>query len=122
MTILQINALGVTLGDPLFTDLSLSVAKGDRIGLVAANGRGKSTLLGCIAGSFEPTTGDITRARGLRVGYVEQNIPAAARQKTLYDMVLSALPPEQADYESWRVDVVLDDLKVPHDSAAHIAV
>ena len=115
MTILQINALGVTLGDPLFTDLSLSVAKGDRIGLVAANGRGKSTLLGCIAGSFEPTTGDITRARGSRVGYVEQNIPAAAREKTLYDMVLSALPPEQADYESWRVDVLLDDLKVPHD-------
>jgi ATPase subunit of ABC transporter with duplicated ATPase domains len=36
-------------------------------------------------------------------------------QHTLYDMVLGALPQEQADYESWRVDVVLDDLKVPYD-------
>ncbi len=115
MTIININALGVTLGDPLFTDLNLTISKGDRIGLVAANGRGKSTLMGCIAGTFEPTTGDITRARGLRVGHVEQNVAAAALEKTLYDHVLAALPQEQADYESWRVDVVLDDLKVPYD-------
>ena len=115
MTILQLNALGVTLGDPLFTDLSLTISKGDRIGLVAANGRGKSTLLGCIAGSLEPTTGDITRARGLRVGHVAQHIPADAQQQTLYDMVLCALPQEQAAYESWRVDVALDDLKVPYE-------
>ncbi len=115
MTILNINALGVTLGEPLFTDLNLTISKGDRIGLVAANGRGKSTLMGCIAGTLDPTTGDITRARGLRVGHVEQNVPPHALDKTLYDHVLAALPAEQADYESWRVDVVLDDLKVPYD-------
>ena len=113
MTLINIQSLGVTLGDPLFSDLSLTISKGDRIGLVAANGRGKSTLLGCIAGSFDPTTGDITRARGLRVGHVEQNVPAEALTQTLYDWVLAALPQEQADYESWRVDVVLDDLNVP---------
>ncbi len=73
------------------------------------------TLMGCIAGTFEPTTGDITRARGLRVGHVAQNVPPAAEGTTLYEMVLSALPQEQADYESWRVDVVLDDLQVPYD-------
>ncbi len=115
MTIININALGVTLGDPLFTDLNLTISKGCRIGLVAANGRGKSTLMACIAGTFEHTNGDITRARGLRVGYVEQYVPDAALGQTLYDMVLAALPQEQADYESWRVDVVLNDLKVPYD-------
>ena len=115
MTLININALGVTMGNVLFTDLNLTISKGDRIGLVAANGRGKSTLMGCIAGTIEQTTGDITRSRGLRVGHVEQNIPAAALTRTLHDLVLSALPPEQADYESWRVDVVLDDLQVPHD-------
>jgi ATPase subunit of ABC transporter with duplicated ATPase domains len=115
MTIININALGVTLGDPLFTDLNLTISKGDRIGLVAANGRGKSTLLGCIAGTFEHTTGEMTRARGLRVGHVAQYVPGDALQKTLYNMVLDALPQEQAEYESWRVDVVLDDLKVPYE-------
>ncbi|WP_298914554.1 ABC-F family ATP-binding cassette domain-containing protein [uncultured Roseobacter sp.] len=113
MTLINVQSLGVTLGDPLFDNLTFTISKGDRIGLVAANGRGKSTLLGCLAGSFEPTTGDITRARGLRVGHVKQDVPAQALTKSFYNWVLSALPQEQADYESWRVDVVLDDLMVP---------
>ncbi|MDG1738730.1 MAG: ABC-F family ATP-binding cassette domain-containing protein [Paracoccaceae bacterium] len=115
MTIINTNALGVTLGDPLFTNLNLTISKSDRIGLVAANGRGKSTLLGCLMGSIEHTKGEITRARGLRVGYVKQNVPEDALTLTLYDWVLAALPQEQAEYESWRVDVVLDDLKVPYE-------
>ncbi len=113
MTLINITALGVTLSDRLFSDLSLTLSKGDRIGLVAANGRGKSTLLACMSGTFEPTTGEITRARGLCVGHVEQNVPQDALALTLYDWVLSALPQEQAEYESWRVDVVLNDLHVP---------
>lgn len=115
MNIINIQSLGITLGAPLFTDLTLTISKGDRIGLVAANGRGKSTLMACIAGDIEPTTGDITRARGLRVGHVKQDVPAQALTQTLYDWVLSSLPQEQADFESWRVDVVLDDLNVPVD-------
>lgn len=115
MTIIHINALGVTLGASLFSNLTLNIAKGDRIGLVAANGRGKTTLLQSIADVFEPTTGEITRARGLRVGHVAQNLPGGTLDQTLYDMVLAALPAEQADYEAWRADVVLDDLKVPYE-------
>ncbi|WP_106746792.1 ABC-F family ATP-binding cassette domain-containing protein [Yoonia maritima] len=113
--ILSINSLGVTLGDPLFSDLNLTISKGDRIGLVAANGRGKSTLMGCMAGTVEPTSGEITRARGLRIGHVEQHIAPERLSQTLYDLVLSALPPEQADFEAWRVDVVLGDLQVPYE-------
>ena len=45
MTLISLTNLGITIGEPLFHDLSLSLAKGDRLGLVAANGRGKSTLL-----------------------------------------------------------------------------
>ena len=115
MTLININALGVTLGDPLFSGLNLTISKGDRIGLVAANGRGKSTLMGCIAGLVDPTVGEITKARGLTVGHVTQNLPEAAENLTLYDYVLAAMPPEQAEYESWRVDVVLDELTVPYD-------
>ena len=65
MSLINIRALGVTLSTDLFSNLNLSIAAGDRIGLVAANGRGKSTLLKCITGDVEPTTGEITRARGL---------------------------------------------------------
>ena len=41
MTLINIRNLGVTLGAPLFSQLNLVVNAGDRIGLVAANGRGK---------------------------------------------------------------------------------
>ena len=115
MSLLQINNLGITLSEPLFTDLSFNLNKGDRLGLVAANGRGKSTLLSIIAGQAEQTTGDITRARGLRIGNVPQYVSDDQRDKTLYDVVLAALPQDQADYKSWRLDVVLDDLSVTYE-------
>lgn len=115
MSLLTLQNLGITLGDPLFVDLTLTLSKGDRLGLVAANGRGKTSLLHCITDETEPTTGAITRARGLRVGHVAQYVPDDQLDQTFYDLVLSALPPEQVDFESWRVDVVLDDLSVPYD-------
>ena len=65
MTLINIRNLGVTLSAPLFSRLNLVVNAGDRIGLVAANGRGKSTLLRCIAGMMEASEGEITRSRGL---------------------------------------------------------
>ena len=61
---------------PLFQNLDLVIGERDRLGLVAGNGAGKTTLLKCLAGLLEPTQGDITRARGMRVGLVEQDVPA----------------------------------------------
>ena len=115
MTQLAIRNLSVTLGVPLFSGLDLVIGKGDRIGLVAANGRGKSTLLRCLSGTYEPTTGEITRARGLRIGHLEQDIPADLSNLTLQALVLSTLAPEQAEFEGWRVDIVLDDLSIPQE-------
>ena len=112
MSLLTLNAVGVTYADPLFTGLDLTLNKGDRLGLVAANGRGKSTLLALMAGTQDPTTGEITRARGLRVGHVTQDLPETG--VTLYEHVLAQLPPDTAEYESWRVDVLLDQLSVPY--------
>ena len=113
MTIIITKSLGVTLGEPLFSDLNLTISRSDRIGLVAANGRGKSTLLSCLAGELDPTTGEITRARDLNIGHVRQSLPDDALSQSIYDWVRASLPLDQADYESWRVDVVLGDLEVP---------
>ena len=115
MTLLTTKSLGVTYADMLFSNLDLIINPGDRIGLVAANGRGKSTLLRCLAGEQDPTHGTVTTRRGLRVGHVTQDVPTALALIPLYDAVLLALPPDLADSESWRVDIVLDDLEVPAD-------
>lgn len=113
MSLITIRDLGVTLGAPLFSGLNLTVNADDRIGLVAANGRGKSTLLRCIAGHLEPSDGEITRARGLTVGYVAQDVPAAILDTPFFGAVLEALTVERRAAERWRVDVALDSLQVP---------
>ena len=115
MTLINLRNLGVTLGIPLFSNLNLSIEKSDRIGLIAANGRGKSTLLSAIAGEVDPTSGEITTTRGLRIALVPQDVPEHLLGLSLYDAVLSALDSEQAETESWRVDIALDDLSVPPD-------
>ena len=113
MSILAAKSLSLTLGVPLFAGLSFNLEPGDRLGLVAANGRGKSSLLRCLAGALEATSGDITRARGTVVELVEQDAPPALLGLSLRSAVLGALPADDADAESWRVDVILDDLEVP---------
>ncbi|MET1413465.1 ABC-F family ATP-binding cassette domain-containing protein [Roseibium sp. HPY-6] len=115
MSLINLRNLGVFLSAPLFENLNLSLGKTDRIGLVAANGTGKSTLLRVIAGEAEPTHGDITTMRGLKTALVSQDVPDGLMQLTFYEAVLSALDSEQADSESWRVDIVLHDLQVPED-------
>jgi ATPase subunit of ABC transporter with duplicated ATPase domains len=113
MTLMNIRNLGVTLSAPLFSRLNLVVNAGDRIGLVAANGRGKTTLLRCMAGTMEASEGEITRSRGLTVGYVEQDMPEALMDRPFYAAVLEALPADQRLGERWRVDVALESLEVP---------
>ncbi|HWG74446.1 MAG TPA: ABC-F family ATP-binding cassette domain-containing protein [Acidimicrobiales bacterium] len=59
-------------GRPLFEDLSLTVADGDRVGVVGINGTGKSTLLRLLAGVEQPETGTARRGRGARVAFLDQ--------------------------------------------------
>jgi ATPase subunit of ABC transporter with duplicated ATPase domains len=112
MTIINIRNLGVTLGAPLFSNLNLTLNAGDRLGIVAANGRGKSTLLRAIAGLVEPTAGDIARSRGTTLGFVEQNMPEKLLAEPFYRAVQLALPEDHAESEGWRVDILLDALRV----------
>jgi ATP-binding cassette subfamily F protein uup len=56
----------------LLDEVSLGVAKGERIGVVGRNGDGKTTLLNLIAGRVEPDAGRVSRARGLHIGYLDQ--------------------------------------------------
>ena len=59
--------------DQIIEDVSFSVNKGDRIGIVGPNGAGKSTLMGIIAGQIEPTTGNVYKRSEYSLGYLTQN-------------------------------------------------
>ncbi len=113
MSLINVRGLGVVSPRLLFQGLDFAVESGDRVGLVAGNGAGKTTLLRCIAGVGEASTGEITRQRGLRVGYVEQEVPAGLLGLTLAEAVRRGLPAEARAAEEWRVGYVLDLLQTP---------
>ncbi len=70
---LQIENISKSFGDlVLFNDISFTVEERQRIGLIARNGKGKSTLLKIIAGEEPLDSGKITMRNGIRVGYLEQ--------------------------------------------------
>lgn len=70
---LQIDSLTKSFGDlVLFENLSFGIAQGQKIGLIAKNGTGKTTLLNIIAGKESYDSGNIVFRSDLRVGYLEQ--------------------------------------------------
>jgi len=95
---------------PLFREVSLSVSRGDKIGLNGHNGCGKSTLLKILAGGIAPDSGEISRRQGLRLGMVEQFLPEDVAKRTLLDAVQSRIPAAERDAESYRAALVLDTL------------
>ena len=70
---LQVENLTKSYGDRMILDtVSFGVNEGDKIGIIAKNGTGKSTLLSIIAGNEDYDSGKITLRNGLRVAYLSQ--------------------------------------------------
>ena len=113
MALVTFTDAGLTAIDPLFSDLTFSISNNDRIGLIAGNGRGKTSFLRAVTGELDLTAGSVTRSRGLKLGLVPQDLPEAWRDMTLQSLVSDGLAPELRDTDSWRVDVALDELQTP---------
>lgn len=85
---LQVENLTKSYGDRLlFEDVTFGVYEGDKIGIIAKNGTGKSTLLKLIAGKESPDSGNIIFRNGLRVGILEQT-PVFGTDMTVMDYCL----------------------------------
>jgi ATP-binding cassette subfamily F protein uup len=99
--VILVDAQGLTAarpGKPLFQDVSVTVASGDRLAVVGINGCGKSTLLAALAGTNPPEGGDLRRGRGTRITFLDQ---------------AASLPPgtvRAVAGGTWESDAVLDHL------------
>ncbi|MGA3004393.1 MAG: ABC-F family ATP-binding cassette domain-containing protein [Acetobacteraceae bacterium] len=113
MSLIHLRNVGVISPRSLFKNLDLTIHEIDRIGLIAGNGMGKTTLLRCLAGQAEPGIGEITCRRGLRIGFVEQDIPAGLLDLTMNEAIRRALPVAERETLSWKIGLVLDLLETP---------
>lgn len=111
---LQVEDLTKSYGDRmLFDSITFGVNEGDKIGVIAKNGTGKSTLLRLLSGHESPDSGTITFRNDLRVGFLDQS-PVFEPGTTLMHNLLPAI--YDTDHEEWgredRVRQMLSQLGI----------
>jgi ATP-binding cassette subfamily F protein uup len=109
-----LDAVELTVSRPdrdLFRDVSITVRRGDRIGVVGINGTGKSTLLRVLAGSRTPDRGQVRFGRGVTVSVLDQE--AALPSGLVIEAVVPGgadSPDGDPDQGRWEAEAVLDRL------------
>ncbi|MCY4106439.1 MAG: ABC-F family ATP-binding cassette domain-containing protein [Chloroflexi bacterium] len=106
------------LGHEVFRDLTWAIEERARVGLVGPNGAGKSSLLRAIAGELIPESGQVVRARGLRIGYLPQDISLPPQQTLLEAASQPAAEITALDGELARLDAQLGEPAVYGDEGA----
>jgi len=102
--LIRANGLSKSLGGKqLFNGLDLIASPGDRIGLVGANGVGKTTLIRVLVGDLEPDAGDLMRAEKLKVVWFDQSRAQLDMQKTVRDVLCPNGDTVQHDGHAWHV-------------------
>jgi ATP-binding cassette subfamily F protein 3 len=88
---LQAKSIGFAYepASPLFTDLSLTILAGERIGIVGPNGKGKTTLLKILAGALAPQAGEVLYHPAIEKGFFEQtNVSHLIPNRTVEEEIL----------------------------------
>jgi len=91
MLLFRLTDLHLAYGPQVLLEkVSLSIQSGERIGLLGRNGAGKSTFLKLLSQQIKPDGGELWQQQGLKVAYLNQELPAANEQ-SVYDFVLDGL-------------------------------
>ena len=93
MSILNVEHLTHGFGDrAIFADVSFRLLKGEHIGLVGANGEGKSTFMSIVTGKLMPDEGKVEWAKNVRAGYLDQHA-VLEKGMTIQEVLKSAFDP-----------------------------
>lgn len=120
MILLQVQQVARYFGaDTLFENVSLDVSDNSRIALVGRNGVGKSTLLKMIIGNESPDAGQITKKKGLTIGYLAQNTGLES-DKMIYAEMLSVFERLQImEKNLHEMEAKIADPGADHSSSAY---
>lgn len=88
---IAINNLTFEIGArALYNDANWHIKPGEKIGLIGANGTGKTTLLKIIVGDYSPTSGTISKAKELKMGYLNQDLLSYQSDKSILHVAMEA--------------------------------
>ena len=108
--VLDIQNLSKRFGERvLFQDISFSIAEGQRVGLIAQNGTGKSTLLSLLTGDDTPDSGTIIYRNGIRTGFLRQE-PRFPKDATVLEACFSGVNPD--DDTRLKAKQILTQLRI----------
>ena len=105
---IQFNHVAKSFGaQPLFDDLTFTVNRRERVGLVGRNGHGKTTVFRMILVEVPADGGDILIPKRYRIGHLDQQLHFS--EATVLDEAVLGLPEEHRD-ERWRAEQILSGL------------
>jgi len=132
MSILTVRNLSHGFGDrAIFNNVSFRLLKGEHIGLIGANGEGKSTFMNIITGKLEPDEGQVEWTKRVRVGYLDQHT-TLENGMTIRDVLKTAFKylfeleeemndicDKMADATPEELEILLEDMGTIQDMLTH---
>jgi ATP-binding cassette subfamily F protein 3 len=114
MALVSLRDITKSFGPKVVLDcVTLDIQRSEKVGLVGANGVGKTTVFMLILGHFRPDSGTLTKSRNLRIGYLPQE-PALEASATVIDEVSSVF--EEVHQLEARMHKLADEIAHRHDS------
>ena len=95
--VLHVENLAKSYDRPLFTDLSFSLRRGQRLGIMGPNGSGKTTLIRILMGDESPDKGTIERGQHVEFGYYDQHLKTLAVDKPVLRAVWPDADPDASE-------------------------
>lgn len=110
---ISINNLTFEIGSrALYDEANWHIKPGDKAGLIGANGAGKSTLLKLIVGDYKPTSGTISMAKDLKIGYLNQDLLSYHSDKNIVHVAMEAF--ERQNQLHAEIEVLLQKLETDY--------
>ncbi len=110
---ISINNLTFEIGSrALYDEANWHIKPGDKAGLIGANGAGKSTLLKLIVGDYSPTSGSISMAKDLKIGYLNQDLLSYHSEKSILHVAMEAF--ERQNQLHTEIEILLQKLETDY--------
>src|SRR5690606_15999747 len=110
---ISINNLTFEIGArALYDEANWHIKPGDKTGLIGANGTGKTTLLKLIVGEYTPTSGTISMAKELKIGYLNQDLLSYESDKSILHVAMEAF--ERQNQLHNEIEILLKKLETDY--------